>query len=55
MAEPHDTTPYRGNMVDEHDPVIRHRNIVLAWWLLAIFVIILAGTFAVAYIYLAAD
>jgi len=55
MAEPRDTGPYRGNMIDEHDPGVRHRNVVLAWWLLAIFLIIFAATFAVAYIYLAAD
>jgi hypothetical protein len=42
-------------MVDPHDPVLRRKNAVLAWWLLAIALIILAGTVAVAFIYLAAD
>jgi hypothetical protein len=42
-------------LVDPHDPVLRRKNLVLAGWLLAIALIILAGTVAVAFIYLAAD
>ena len=42
-------------MVDPQDPVLRRKNVVLGWWLFAIALIILAGTVAVAFIYLAAD
>jgi hypothetical protein len=42
-------------MVDPHDPVLRRKNFVLGWWLFAIALIILAGTVAIAFIYLAAD
>ena len=42
-------------MVDPQDPVLRRKNLVLGWWLFAIALIILAGTVAVAFIYLAAD
>ena len=42
-------------MVDPEDPVLRRKNLVLGWWLFAIALIILAGTVAVAFIYLAAD
>ena len=42
-------------MVDPRDPVLRRKNLVLGWWLFAIALIILAGTVAVAFIYLAAD
>jgi hypothetical protein len=45
----------RSNMVDEHHPAVRHRNMVLGLWLFAIALILLAGTVAVAFIYLAAD
>ena len=42
-------------MVDPQDPVLRRKNVVLGWWLFAIALIILAGTVAVAFIYIAAD
>jgi hypothetical protein len=42
-------------VVDPHDPVIQRRNMVLGWWLFAIALMILGGTVAVAFIYLAAD
>jgi hypothetical protein len=42
-------------MVDPHDPVLRRKNLVLALWLLAVAVMILGATVAVAFIYLAAD
>jgi hypothetical protein len=42
-------------VVDPHDPVLQRKNVVLGLWLLAIALIILAGTVAVAFIYLAAD
>jgi hypothetical protein len=42
-------------MVDPHDPRVQHKNLVLAWWLFAIALMILAATVAVAFIYLAAD
>ena len=45
----------RSNIVDEHDPVVRRKNIVLGLWLFAIALILLGGTVAVAFIYLAAD
>jgi hypothetical protein len=42
-------------VVDPEDPVLRRKNLVLGWWLLAIALIILGATVAVAFIYLAAD
>jgi hypothetical protein len=42
-------------MVDPHDPVLQRKNLVLGLWLFAIALLILAGTVAVAFIYLAAD
>jgi hypothetical protein len=42
-------------MIDPHDPELQRRNVVLGLWLLAIALIVLAGTVAVAFIYLAAD
>jgi hypothetical protein len=42
-------------MVDPEDPVLRHRNLVLGWWLFAIALMILGATVAIAFIYLAAD
>jgi len=43
------------NMVDQEDPVLRRKNLVLGWWLFAIALMILGATVAVAFIYLAAD
>ena len=42
-------------MVDEHDPALHRKNLVLGWWLFAIALMILGATVAVAFIYLAAD
>jgi hypothetical protein len=42
-------------LVDPEDPVLRHKNYVLGWWLFAISLLILGATVAVAFIYLAAD
>jgi hypothetical protein len=42
-------------MIDLDDPVLRRKNLVLGWWLLAIALMILGATVAVAFIYLAAD
>ncbi len=42
-------------MVDPHDPELQRKNIVLGLWLFAIALILVAGTVAVAFIYLAAD
>lgn len=38
-----------------NDPELERRNIVLGWTLLAFALLLLAGTVAVAFIYLAAD
>ncbi len=43
------------NMVDQEDPVLRRKNLVLGWWLFAIALMILGATVAIAFIYLAAD
>jgi hypothetical protein len=43
------------NMADPHDPALQRKNIVLALWLLAIALMIVGATVAVAFIYLAAD
>ena len=37
------------------DPELARKNNVLGLWLFAIFLILLAGTVAIAFIYLAAD
>ena len=37
------------------DPELARKNTVLGLWLFAIFLILLAGTVAIAFIYLAAD
>ena len=42
-------------MVDPHDPALQRKNVVLGLWLLAIALIVLGATVAVAFIYLAAD
>jgi hypothetical protein len=42
-------------VVDPDDPVLQRKNMVLGWWLFAIALMILGGTVAVAFIYLAAD
>jgi hypothetical protein len=38
-----------------HDPGLERKNMVLALWLVGLFLALLAGTVAVAFIYLAAD
>jgi hypothetical protein len=43
------------NMVDPETPAVRHKNLVLGWWLFAIALMILGATVAIAFIYLAAD
>jgi hypothetical protein len=37
------------------DPEVERRNMVLGWWLFAVFLILLGGTVGVAFIYLALD
>jgi hypothetical protein len=37
------------------DPELARRNLVLGWWLFAVFVLLFAGTVAVAFVYLALD
>ncbi len=37
------------------DPETEHRNLVLGWGLFVLFCLLAAGTFAVAFIYLAVD
>jgi hypothetical protein len=37
------------------DPEIERRNLVLGWGLFVLFCLLAAGTFAVAFIYLAVD
>ena len=38
-----------------HDPGLDRRNLIWGWALFAVFLTIFAGTFAVAFIYLALD
>ena len=37
------------------DPELERRNNILGWALLGLFLLLFAGTFAVAFLYLAAD
>jgi hypothetical protein len=37
------------------DPEIERKNLALGWALALLFVVLFAGTFAIAFIYLAAD
>ena len=37
------------------DPKLERKNLVLALWLFGVFLVLLGGTVAVAFIYLAAD
>jgi hypothetical protein len=41
--------------VNEHDPEAGRRNMNFGWALFALFVVLFAGTFGVAFIYLALD
>ncbi len=40
-------------MIDPEDPVVRRKNLVLGWALFGLFVLLFAGTFVVALIYIA--
>jgi hypothetical protein len=42
-------------MIDPEDPVVRRKNLVLAWSLFALFLLLFAGTVGVAFVYLALD
>jgi hypothetical protein len=39
----------------EHDPELERKNLALAWGLVVLFLLLLGGTVAVAFIYLAVD
>jgi hypothetical protein len=42
-------------VIDPHDPELQRRNLLFALALVGVFVLLFAGTFAVALIYLALD
>ena len=42
-------------IVDPEDPVVRRKNMMLAWSLLGVFLVLFAATVGVAFLYLALD